>query len=57
MNNITIERENVTKFQMLQPLLNSCIFLIHCHLNYASTDFASTDKSKLSGLYRHQRHV
>ena len=47
MNNITIERENVTKFQMLQPFLNSCIFLIHCHLNYASTDFASTYKSKL----------
>ena len=32
-------------------------FFIHCHLNYANIGWASASKSKLEGLYRHQKHV
>ena len=30
---------------------------IHCHLNYENIAWASTNKSKSEGLYRHQKHV
>ena len=92
MDNIVIERENVTKFLgvltdenlswkqhindvstkisksigilyksrgiVKQPLLKQLYFsFIHCHLNYANIAWASTYKSKLEGLYRHQKHA
>ena len=41
-----------------QPLLKQLHFsFIHCHLNYANIKWASTYKSKLEGIYRHQKHV
>ena len=41
-----------------QPLLKQLYFsFIHCHLNYANIAWASTCKSKLEGLYRHQKHA
>ena len=40
------------------PLLKQFYFsFIHCHLNYANIAWASTYKSKLEGLYRHQKHA
>ena len=40
------------------PLLNQLHFsFIHCHLNYANSAWESTYKSKLEGLYRHQKHA
>ena len=41
-----------------QPLLKQLYFsFIHCHLNYANIAWANTYKSKLEGLYRHQKHA
>ena len=41
-----------------QPSLKQLyIFFIYCHLNYANIAWASNYKSKLEGLYRHQKHV
>ena len=41
-----------------QPLLKQLYFnFIQCHLNYANIAWASTYKSKLKGLYRHQKHA
>ena len=41
-----------------QPLLKQLHFsFIHCHLNCANIKWASTYKSKLEGIYRHQKHV
>ena len=40
------------------PLLKQFYFsFIHCHLNYANIAWASTYKSKLEGLYHHQKHA
>ena len=67
MDNIAIERENVTKFLGVfidenflwkQPLLKQLYFsVIHCHLNYPNIAWASTYQSKLEGLYHHQKHA
>ena len=41
-----------------QPLLKQLYFsIIHCHLNYANIARTSTYKSKLEGLYHHQKYV
>ena len=32
-------------------------FFIYCYLNYANISWASTYKSKLEGLYCHQKHA
>ena len=92
MDNIAIDRENVTKFLGLpidknftgkqhindvntkisksigilyksrgtvkQTLLKQLYFsFIHCYLNYANIVWSSTYKSKLEGLYCHQKHA
>ena len=92
MDNIVIERGNVTKFLgvlieenlswkqhinnirtkisksigilckfrgiVQQRLLKQLYFsFIHCYLNYANIAWASTYKSKLGGLYHHQKHA
>ena len=91
MNNIVIERENVTRFLgvlinenfswkqhindvstkisksigilyksrgiVKQSLLKQLYFsFIHCHSKYANIAWGSTYKSKLEGLYCHQKH-
>ena len=41
-----------------QRLLKQLYFsFIHCYLNYANIAWASTYKSKLGGLYHHQKHA
>ena len=41
-----------------QPLLKQFYFsFIHCHLNYVNIAWASTCKSKLEGIYHHQKHA
>ena len=92
MDNIVIERENVTKFLgvlidenlswkqhinnvsskvsksigilyksrqiVKKPMLIQLYFsFIHSHLSYANIAWASTHKSKLEPLYRHQKHA
>ena len=45
------QRNSKTKF------LKQLYFCIHCHLSYANIAWPTTYKSKLEGLYHHQKHA
>ena len=51
---VSFTNQGIVKQSLLKQLYFS---FIHCHLNYANIAWASTYKSKLEGLYRHQKHA
>ena len=50
-------RKILDKHNLKQLYFSLYFSFIHNYINYANTSWASTHKSKLENLYRHQKHA